>query len=524
MAPRGPDINLEPGRVRPRHLLIGVAFASLLAISSGGGASVTKTSAAQNGAPPTGHAQVIAQAVIDLDEGDHLWTVAQIEAGQEPEVLGGAGGPGFVIGAEGQSLLREGDGGRTRLAAGEALAVRPEGALTVEAAGAEEASLLLLSLEPAAPSDLGDALRAGDIFSVPGGSRDVELVADVLAEGETAAVTAGETPTFVLVTAGTLAVEVGENEIRTLQTGDTALVRGALIATGESDEPARFVAAVIGAEFDAAPGSDPDTSSQTPGGRTPAPRTSPSPRPSPTPSASPTPAASPSPTPSPSPSPSPSPTPDDNGPDDDPDGDGLVNKDEETAGTDKRDPDTDYDLLKDGDEVHQYKTSPTALDSDGDGLYDGDEVIRVGSNPAVVDTDGDNLSDGSEANEWFTNPLSVDTDADNYNDYLELLRGTDPRAIDSDADGLGDGDEVMNIHSDPLKYDTDGDGASDGYEILTTGTNPNRPDSDSDGLTDTEEAFLATDPNDYDTDGDGYSDGAEVHEHHTWPLDPESHP
>ncbi|HJS28414.1 MAG TPA: hypothetical protein VJ768_02250, partial [Anaerolineales bacterium] len=55
----------------------------------------------------------------------------------------------------------------------------------------------------------------------------------------------------------------------------------------------------------------------------------------------------------------------------DPDSDGLSNQTEEGIGTDPLNPDTDGDLLTDGDEIINRGTDPLVADTDGDGLNDG---------------------------------------------------------------------------------------------------------------------------------------------------------
>jgi hypothetical protein len=55
----------------------------------------------------------------------------------------------------------------------------------------------------------------------------------------------------------------------------------------------------------------------------------------------------------------------------DSDGDGLLDKEEPTYGTDPYDPDTDKDGLTDGQEVKEFKTNPMDPDCDLDGLKDG---------------------------------------------------------------------------------------------------------------------------------------------------------
>jgi hypothetical protein len=168
----------------------------------------------------------------------------------------------------------------------------------------------------------------------------------------------------------------------------------------------------------------------------------------------------------------------------DPDDDGLVNKEERAAGTDRHQADTDGDGIDDGIEAAQG-TDPLNPDSDGDGLDDGDEAER-GTDPLDADSDDDGLDDGVEVG-LGTDPLDVDTDDDRIGDAEEGVRGTDPLDPDTDDDGLNDGDDA-DAGADPLDPDTDDDGVLDG-----------------------DEAGLGTDLLDPDTDDDGYSDGDEVH-------------
>ncbi len=240
---------------------------------------------AQTTAPSTGHAQVIAQAVLDLPDGPLGWSVTTIEAEEQPSDLGADGDLGFVLGTDGEVVVRDSAGARALLAGGEALVMRPDESVTMEAAGADRASVSLLILAPSEPGDLGEAIRATGAFTSPGGSRDVELVGDVLAEGETAAIPAAAAPIFVLVTEGSLAIAVDEDETRVVQAGDTVLVPGDLVVTGAAEEQTRFAAAVIGDDIDAA-AVDTDTASPT---TTP---TSSRPRPT-SPASSPTPRSSP---------------------------------------------------------------------------------------------------------------------------------------------------------------------------------------------------------------------------------------
>ncbi len=205
----------------------------------------------------------------------------------------------------------------------------------------------------------------------------------------------------------------------------------------------------------------------------------------------------------------------------DSDGDGLTNEQERALGTDPNNPDTDFDGLKDGEEVNKYKTDPLKADTDGDGLTDGDEVRKYETDPLKADTDGDGLTDGDEVNKHKTDPLKMDTDGDGLGDGAEVnTHKTNPLEKDTDGDGLMDGDEVNTYKTNPTNPDTDGDGLKDGDEVNTFKTNPANPDTDGDGLKDGEEVRqYNTNPNDRDTDKGGMPDGEEVRKKKN-PLDP----
>jgi hypothetical protein len=114
--------------------------------------------------------------------------------------------------------------------------------------------------------------------------------------------------------------------------------------------------------------------------------------------------------------------------------------------------------------------APGDIDSDDDGLSDAAE-IALGTNPNNPDTDGDLLSDGQEVNDYDTNPLLVDTDGDQLTDYEEVMTyGTNPNSADTDNDGLSDYQEVMMYQTNPnvAEPDSDGDGIPDIFDICPT--------------------------------------------------------
>jgi hypothetical protein len=431
--------------------------------------------------PTSSHAEVIAQTVVEQPDGPLAWTVTEIDADESTTEVAGAVDPGFLLGIDGAALARDAAGTRTRLAPGEALAVNSEDELSLQSVDGEPANLALLGLRRAQDDGSNEEGGASATFESPGGSCEVELLRDVLSQGEQMTLAAADAPIFVLVTEGAIELETGHGETQSLAAAETALVTGEIAVTGKDTAPSSFVAAVIESNVDAAPDATPHAATRVQ--HQPQPRSADTSDP---PTAEPEPAAA--------------------------DGSGTSNPDSDALVTDATDPAPESD------------GSDPSADSDGDGLTDGDEAL-LGTDPDKRDTDGDGASDGDEVNTIHTNPLVRDTDGDGWNDFEEALWGLDPNKVDTDGDGLGDHDERYRFRyiTNSLKYDTDGDGLGDGDEYQYA-TNPLKPDTDEDGLTDTEEIFLRTNPFDVDTDNDGYGDGAEVYDYHTWPLDKDDHP
>ena len=185
------------------------------------------------------------------------------------------------------------------------------------------------------------------------------------------------------------------------------------------------------------------------------------------------------------------------------DGDGCLNVDETTAGTDPTNPDTDGDGENDCAEIGPDINNPT--DTDGDGTIDALES-------STTDTDGDGVNDETDpanTDPCIPNPNAgpCDQDNDGLTNAQETAEGTNPTNPDTDGDGLNDGAEVTG-GTDPLNP-CDPDDTLPGCQL----------DTDGDGLLDAQEPALGTDPTNPDTDGDGFNDGIEVN-NGSDPLDP----
>jgi hypothetical protein len=107
---------------------------------------------------------------------------------------------------------------------------------------------MLVALVPGdqATDDAGDQLIfAADGFAAPDGSRDLDLVRDVLQQDETTSLDDSGYPILILVTSGELEIDSG-GEPQTLAAGEAATFEGALDLTGAGLGETVFVAAVIG--------------------------------------------------------------------------------------------------------------------------------------------------------------------------------------------------------------------------------------------------------------------------------------
>jgi hypothetical protein len=279
----------------------------------------------------SGHAQVIAQGVVSFTAGTHHWRLATNDVGTAPVDIAIAS-PTFLVAASGAV-----DAGAVRITESNGLGwLLADGEATLPAAG----SAVSIAPTPGAlvheiAIDEGDGANAFD----PGdGLRDLDLVRDVLASGESVTIRS-DVSALIFVTAGVATAADGS----AISTGTTRAIVGETTLTNGGDAPTVVLAAIVGPLID-----DSATSATTaPGGDGTTPTTATS--------APPTTAA---------PSTTIDPT-----------------------------LDTDGDGLTDVEEIGTYGTNPDTYDTDGDTVSDYLEAKNGYSDPFNPDTDGDGYND-----------------------------------------------------------------------------------------------------------------------------------
>jgi hypothetical protein len=206
--------------------------------------------------PARGQASVIAQGVTALPVGDVGWRVrlatAETASGQTERNV-----PGFLLVDQGSLLVNDLDAGRqSRLAAGEATFLPAPSTLQETPLGAAPASYYRIEL--VAGSDVGEAgddqlIFIGEPFASPGGTRDLDLVREVLDVDESVDVELESyaAPALLLVTSGAVElVPAGNPEAAPvrLPAGQGAGLGGNVVVRATDGAEAAFVTAIVGPE------------------------------------------------------------------------------------------------------------------------------------------------------------------------------------------------------------------------------------------------------------------------------------
>ncbi len=164
----------------------------------------------------------------------------------------------------------------------------------------------------------------------------------------------------------------------------------------------------------------------------------------------------------------------------DADGDGLTEAMESALGTSASDWDSDGDGMADGWEYYfsycglNANSVDAGQDPDGDGVSNIDEH-SLGTIPCDPDTDDDMLCDG-DTGVMDGATICYPGEDVNVNGVIDPTE-TDPTDQDTDDDQLSDYEEVYSHSTDPLDPDTDGGGELDGKEVFFA-RDPNDPADD----------------------------------------------
>lgn len=490
--------------------------------------------------PATGAASVIAQGVYAVPDEDQVWQVSTFtaESGMEPVEIPS---PAFVLARTTPLLIvDEGTGIRERIANGEAAYLNPGQTVRLETFGPPD-DFIVIELTPRNASSMGAEPLIGQPFRPLMGERDLDLVRDVLNEGEQSEIPGGAGRTLVLGLTGQVTATTGDDAAVAISAGDIAEFEGPITFTGVTDG-SEFVAAYIGSAIGfgeetigtpAAVQATPATTEEPPTAPTEVPTEAPTQAATEAPTQVPTDVPTEAPTEEPTEEPTVAPTeapPEDptQAPADATEEPAVEATEEPAAAPTEGGTEAPAEVSTEAATEEPAPaatavateepagTATTAASGDGPPF-----ALEVVTGDSGADADGDALTDAQEAF-YDTDPAIADTDTDGINDHNELVEyGTDPVNADSDEDGINDFNEVFVYETDPLNLDSDGDLLYDGGELVYN-VDPLDRDTDRDGLTDGEEVYFAlTDPAEADTDGDGINDSNEVI-NGSDPLDPNS--
>jgi hypothetical protein len=219
------------GMVTRRWWLIGLIVLVLTPI----GMVTAQQTLLRQESPATGHAQVVTQGIDDLPDGQVVWRVVERTASPRTEAKSGRRVLGFVLATEEPVLLTNvtDDGLKdvARLAPGESFLVTA-GTKQIRASFTDEAvkylSFELVPADDAENTNGGKLLFKSAEFSAPDGERDIDLVRNLLADGEQATVPDTGESVAILATEGAVDILPSGGKGRTLEAGE-----GAIFAPGE---------------------------------------------------------------------------------------------------------------------------------------------------------------------------------------------------------------------------------------------------------------------------------------------------
>ncbi len=181
--------------------------------------------------PATGHAQVVTQGISELPEGEVVWRLVERSARPREFAKPGNRVLGFILATEDPVLLSNvNDAGEledvARLAPGESYLVKGGTRQVRASMGENSVTYLAYELVPAEDADDtngGTLLFVSDPFVAPSGARDIDLVRNVLEEGETATLPNTGESVAILATEGAIDILPSGGRGRTIEAGEGAI-------------------------------------------------------------------------------------------------------------------------------------------------------------------------------------------------------------------------------------------------------------------------------------------------------------
>ena len=243
----------------PPFSVLRVIVLSLMFLLAGTVLTAAARQEDQEFSPTSGPAQVIAQGVVELPDGDAVWRTVRTRAMMPNDAPFEERPLGFVLASAGPLLLIDRESGeQVRLGAGEAALVRAGTVQQRSSLSAQPVSYLSIELVPVdAPAPPADAtvLQPGQAFSAPEGLRDLDLLSATLVGDEVFTVPDSGAKNVILVTGGAANVGRPDSAPVVLLAGEAASFSGELQVAaapgGAESESVSFVVAMIGPEVPA---------------------------------------------------------------------------------------------------------------------------------------------------------------------------------------------------------------------------------------------------------------------------------
>jgi hypothetical protein len=204
--------------------------------------------------PASGHAQIIAQGVVPLPEGESVWRTVRTRAALAPDAPFEERPLGFVFASAGPILLvDQATGEQMHLGTGEAALVRAGTIQQRSSLSGQPVSYLSIELVPsnaAPPADGAIVLQPGQPFPAPPGLHDLDLLSDTLVANEPFTIPDSGAKNVVLITEGAANVGRPGGESVILLAGEAASFSGELqVAAAPGGDSMSFLVAIIGPEI-----------------------------------------------------------------------------------------------------------------------------------------------------------------------------------------------------------------------------------------------------------------------------------